>query len=96
MSGVYELLTEGVVTSSHHDHPAQRRAATGVADFTSHGLVFKSSYKLADGRHDLSSTPIHAPRAGCPIALCQQACHEMSPFLGPHKMLKQTLRPTAG
>ncbi len=53
MSGVYELLTKGLVSSSHHDHPAKRRAAADVADFTSHGLVFQSSYKLADGRYDI-------------------------------------------
>ena len=53
MSGVYELLTKGLVSSSHHDHPANRRATTDVADFTSHGLVFQSSYKLADGRYDI-------------------------------------------
>lgn len=53
VSGVYELLTKGLVSSSHHDHPAKRRAAADVADFTSHGLVFQSSYKLADGRYDI-------------------------------------------
>lgn len=53
VSGVYELLTMGTVTSSHHDHPAKRRGTTDVADFTTHGLVFQSSYKLADGRYDL-------------------------------------------
>lgn len=50
MSGVYELLTKGVVSSSHHDHPASRRGATDVPDFTSQGLIFQSAYRLADGR----------------------------------------------
>ena len=51
MSGVYELLTKGVVTDSHHEHPANRRGAIDVPEFTSHGLVFESSYKQADGRY---------------------------------------------
>ena len=54
MSGVYELLTKGVVTSSHPDHPARRRGTPDVCEFTSHGLLFKSSYKLGDGRYYVS------------------------------------------
>ena len=50
VSGVYELLTKGMVTRTHHDHPASRRGAADVPDFTFHGLVFKSSYELAHGR----------------------------------------------
>ena len=48
--GVYQLLTTGCVTSSHQDHPATRRGAADVPGFTSHGLIFQSAYKLADGR----------------------------------------------
>lgn len=56
MSGVYELLTKGTVTSSHSDHPATRRCTTDVLDFTLHGLVFESSYSLAGGRYNLILT----------------------------------------
>ena len=50
VSRVCELLTKGVVTRTHHDHLASRRGAADVPDFTSHGLVFKSSYNLVHGR----------------------------------------------
>ena len=68
MSGVYELLTKGTVTGSHTDHPATRRGATDVPDFTSHGLVFESSYMLAGGRYHLILT----------LSLCRRRPH--APF----------------
>eukprot|EP00967_Tisochrysis_lutea_P090342 scaffold129204_cov15-Tisochrysis_lutea.AAC.1 len=61
-SGVYKLLSEGELPTSHHDHPVTRRPATAAAGqpksspsamctapLTSSGIHFQSVYLAACG-----------------------------------------------
>jgi CCR4-NOT transcription complex subunit 6 len=65
VSGVYELLTKGQITSEHQDHPARRRRIKGDGgsggdfqklrniELTSKGFVFNSAAKEAWGSEPL-------------------------------------------